>query len=61
MMTTTVAATKRPDCDYCPEPSSARRIRLERGNPASRRVALDHDGCYRRFMGELSARVRAAS
>ncbi|MFC1416965.1 hypothetical protein [Streptacidiphilus cavernicola] len=49
------SAAPRPDCDYCDEPSTAMRVRLDRADPAARRVAIDHDDCYARFLGDIEA------
>jgi hypothetical protein len=37
-------------CDFCKQPTRGRTVRLVPKDPTSRRVALDHNDCYRKFM-----------
>ncbi|MFC1434277.1 hypothetical protein ACEZDB_26920 [Streptacidiphilus sp. N1-3] len=59
--TTPAPPATRPDCDYCDEPSTGIRVRLDRDDPTAKRVAIGHEGCYPRFLDDVVARGGGAS
>jgi hypothetical protein len=44
-------------CDFCHLPADSVTVRAVPGDPASKRVALGHDACYREFMDGLPRRA----